>query len=276
MQEQIRLHGDDAYPLNGELEYEIGDHVELLVRKMPEDQHGLDWSKLLNVVDGLWWYIVEGMRYRTVTFDVLDIDNDTQIGWGHIVTWYSKRDSSSNRNARRGLEISSLALLSTANSNSGKRNSSISNLVGKPYDWPIEDTDMTLRLTMRATPLNPEAVRMLFIPLIEIVQKTIADRGADAILGGQNFRYGDLVVLEVINSPHMLSWGQFATVIFGLVDFIVNHGHYQACYFTIYLGDPKVEIAIGKVARGTPHNNITVARRNAVEAGEVDPDCERG
>lgn len=240
---------------------------------MPEDPEGIDWGDLLEVIVGLWEYIVEGMQYRATTFDILDIEDDVQIGWGHIVDKYSL----SNKTAKRSLQTSTLALPSPADSVSGQRNSSLPNLIGGPFDWPVEDSDMILRLCSsggRHSPghaLDPEAVRNLFIALIEIISNAISSMGQDAILGGKSFRYGNLVVLEVINSPHMLTWGQFATVILGLVDFIVDHSHYHSWYFTILVGDARVEIGIGKIAKGiVQYENVTVARRNAIDGGGVD------
>lgn len=100
LQEQISLHGEEAHPLDGGLEYDLGDGLEILIRKMPEDPYGLAWSELQAVVVGLWDYIVAGSRYRPVTFDILDTENDVQIGWGHIV-----KDFLSNRTAKRGLQV---------------------------------------------------------------------------------------------------------------------------------------------------------------------------
>ena len=237
--------------------------MKLLIRKMPEDPAGLDWAELQDVIVGLWEYIVEGRRYRTITFDVLNIEGDAQIGWGHIVE--GDQDSSSNISAKRGLPISTLGLPSSANSISGQRNSSLPNLLGGPLNWPVDDSDMTLRLSSNGgryapgSDLDPETVRDLFIVLIEIIQGAITAKGEDAILGGKSFRYGNLVVLEVINSPHMLTWGQLATVVLGLVDFMVDNNHYHSWYFTIYVGNPKVEIGIGKIARGiVQQNNVTI------------------
>lgn len=274
LHEQISLHGDEAHPLNGGLEYDLGNDLEILIRKMPEDPDGLDWAELQDVISGLWAYIVEGRRYRTTTFDVLDVENDAQIGWGHIVV--REQETPSNGTAKRGLEVPTLALPSSTSSISGPRNSSLPSLFGGTVEWPVKDSDMTLRLSSsggrhaRGQILDPEAVRDLFIVLIEIASSAIADKGEDAILGGKSFRYGDLVVLEVINSPHMLTWGLFATVILGLVDFIVDHDHYHSWYFTIYVGDPKIEIGIGKLARGSvEQSNATVARRNGGEGEGV-------
>lgn len=272
LQEQISLHGDEGRPLDGGLEYDSGGDLEILIRKMPEDPDGLDWAELQDVIVGLWEYIVEGRRYRTTTFDVLNVEDDAQIGWGHIVAL--DQDLLSNGTAKRGLQTSALAPPSSASSISGQRNSSLSDLLGGPVDWPVKDSDMTLRLTSnggryaRGQALDPEAIRNLFVVVIEIASDAIADKGEDAEVGGKSFRYGNLVVLEVINSPHMLTWGQFATVILGLVDFVVDHNHYHSWYFTIYVGDPKVECGIGKLAKGiVEQSNVTLARRDAGEGG---------
>ena len=268
------MHGDEAHPFDGGLEYELGDDLEILIRKMPQDPEGLDWSELQDVVAGLWNYIVDGMRYRGVTFDVLDIEDDAQIGWGHIVAW--TRDSHSNRTAKRGLQISTPALPPPASSISGQRNASLLDVVGNPHDWAIDDSDMTLRFTSTGggrtigQALDPEAVRNLLVVLIEIVQNAIATKGEDALLGGSSFRYGRLVVLEVINSPHMLTWGELATLVLGLVEFMVYNNHYRAYYFTVFVGDPKVEIGLGKITKGlVQDSNVTVARRIAVDGGEA-------
>lgn len=275
LRDQIKLHGDEAHPINGGLECDLGNDLEILIRKMPQDPEGLDWSELQDVVAGLWDYIVDGMRYRAVTFDVLDIEDDAQIGWGHIVAW--ERGLLPNRTAKRDLQISTPAPPSSANPTSGQRNSSLPTVVGSPVEWPVEDSDMTLKFTSSGTrrsigqALDPEAVKNLFVVVIEIIQSAIAAKGEDAILGGTSFRYGRLVVLEVINSPHMLTWGQLALVVLGLVDFMVDHDHNRSYYFTVFVGDPKVEIGIGKVVRGLgQYSNITVARRIAVDGSTAD------
>ena len=233
---------------------------------MPEDPYGLDWSKLQDVIAGLWDYIVTGMRYRPVTFDVLDTEDDAQIGWGHIVN--GDGTSISNTTAKRDVQIVTPALPYSANLIPSPRNSSLLSLLA-PISWPVEDSDMTLRLSSnRAHALDPEAVRNLFIVLTEMAQKAIAAKGEDAPLGTPIVRYGRLVVLEVINTPHMLTWRQFAEVILGLIDFMVDHFHYKSLFFTIYVGNPKVEIGNGRITRGiVQDNNVTVARRNAVDGG---------
>ena len=241
--------------------------MEILIRKMPDDPDGLDWSQLQAVVSGLWEYIVAGMRYHTVTFDILDIEHDAQIGWGHIVKW--GWGSLSNGTAKRALQLSYPVPPSSANAISDQRNSSLSGPLGNSVaDWPVRDSDMTLRFAPipsergRRADLDPEAVRNLFIVLIEIIQNVLATRGQEAVLGGTSFRYGRLVVLKVINAPYMLTWGQFAEVVLGLIDYMVEHNHYRARYFTIFVQDPKVEIAIGSIRNGNvQHDNVAVAGR---------------
>ena len=269
LRQQISLHGDDAYPLHGGLQYDLGDELEILIRKMPEDPDGLDWSELQTVVGGLWEYIVEGMRYRTVTFDILDIDDDAQIGWGHIVKW--ERGSLSARVTKRDLRLSSLALLSAAASGPDQRNLTRPTLVGRPVDWPVEDSDMVLSFNPVHTDrggrqlLDPDAVKNLFAAVIEIIQTNMKAKGDDAVIGGESFRYGRSVELEVINWPEMLTWILLAHVVFGLVDFIVDHDHFRSWYFSIYIQDPKVEIGIGKIFnRMVQYDSVTVAKRKAV------------
>ena len=269
LREQISVHGDEAHPRDGGLEYDWDNDLEILVRKMPGDPAGLDWSELHLVVAGLWEYIVTGMRYRTVTFDVLDIENDAQIGWGHIVK--REGDSLSNRVAKRDLHLSSLAPPSS------QRNSSLSTPLGLTIDWPIEDSDMSLRFTPISSDrggrqlLDRDAVQNLLTVVIEIVQNKMATQGQEAEVGGPSFRYGRLIILEVINWPHMLTWVQLASVVLGLVDFIVDHEHYRSWYFTIFVHDPKVEIGFGKIMRGNfQHDNVTVARRSSVDGDGAD------
>ena len=269
------MHGDSAHPLDGGLQYDLDNDVEILIRKMPDDPDGLSWSQLQAVVSGLWEYIVAGMRYHTVTFDILDIEHDAQIGWGHIVKW--GWSSLSNGTAKRALQLSSPVPPSFANAISGQRNSSLpSPLSGPTVDWPVKDSDMTLRLSpipgerVRRADLDPEAVRNLFVVLIEIIQDAMATQGQGAVLGGRSFRYGRLVVLRVINDPYMLTWGQFAEVVLGLIDYMVDHNHYRARYFTIFVQDPKVELAIGSIRNGNvQHENGAVARRRTVEGDGV-------
>ena len=266
------MHGDEAHPRDGGLECDWENDLEILVRKMPGDPAGLDWSELHVVVAGLWEYIVTGMRYRTVTFDVLDIENDAQIGWGHIVK--REEDSLSNRVAKRALQLSSLAPPSTISS---QRNSSLSNTLRITIDWPVEDSDMILRFTPIRSDrggrqlLDPDAVKNLLTVVIEIIQNEMATRGQEAEVGGLSFRYGRPIMLEVINWPHMLTLVQLASVVLGLVDFIVEHEHYRSWYFTIFVHDPKVEIGFGKIMRGNfQHDNVTVARRSSVDGDGAD------
>ena len=244
----------------------MGGDLEILIRKMPGDPNGLDWSELRNVVAGLWGYIVAGGRYRTVTFDVLDIVNNVQLGSGHIEEWIG--GSLPNRTAKRGLQSSKLTLLSSADLIPGASNSSLANVLGGSVDWPVEDSDMTLRFNSgsghspQSRVLDLEVVRNLFRTTIELIQNAISALGQKAILGGPIFRYGDTVVLEVINSPHMLTWGQLATVVVGLVEYMIDHDHCLSYYFTIYVGDPKVEIAIGTISRGfIQDENVTTAKK---------------
>lgn len=263
MHEQITLHGQEAYPIDGGLEYDLDDGSEILIRKMPDDPDGLDWSELLNIVAGLWEYIVTGMRYRPVTFDVLDIEIDAQIGWGHIVN--GERNSIWNTTAKRDVQMVTPALLSSANMKMGWRNSS---LLG-PIDWPVKDSDMNLRFsTFRGQRLDPEEVKNFFIVLTKVIQNKIADRGEGAPLGSALYRFGNVVVLEVFDSSYRLTWGQLGEVILGLIDFMVDHDHNKSYHFMVFVGNPKVEIGFGTIRKGfAPQNNVTLARRSAVNEG---------
>ena len=186
------MHGDEAHPPDGELKYELGDDADLLIRKMPGDLYGLNWSKLNAVFAGLSEYIVTGMRYRTVTFDILDVIDDAQIGWGRMVVW--GRESVSNKVAKRGLPLFSPAL-PFINPIPGQRNSSVPNLSKTSTDWPIDDSDLSLRFTAirdGRESLDPELVKNLFVVVIEIIQHNIADpnKGQGAPVGDATFRYG--------------------------------------------------------------------------------------
>ena len=269
LQEQINLHGENAHPLSGELDYDSGDGLEVKIIRSALDPEGLAWWELQDVITGLWAYIVTGMRYRAVSFVILDTgDDDFQIGWGHIVKWGGP--SLSKRTAKRELQITTPALPSSANSIPKQNNSSLPEYLGGPIDWPVEDTDLTLRFCPRGTGLGEEALRNLFIVIVEIVQNAIMVKGEHALLGSSSFRYGRLVVLEVINHPYMLTWGHLAYVVLGLIDYMLDHHNDRANYFTIYQGDPKKELAIGKVCRGRlQQDNVTVARRNTADRDEV-------
>ena len=266
LQEQINLHGDNAHPLSGGLEYNSGTGLEMFIIRQAQDPEGLEWSELQDVITGLWAYIVTGMRYRTLSFDVLDIEDNFQIGWGHIIKW---EGASLSKNAKRELQITTPALPSPANSISKQYNLSLPEYGGGPTDWPIEDSDLTLRFCIRGPGLDEEAVRNLFFVVTEIVQNAIITKGEDALLGS-TFYSGRAVVLEVINHPYMLTWGHLAYVVLGLIDFMIDHYNYRTNYFTIYQGDPMVEIAIGKVSRGrSQHENVTLARRDTADRDEV-------
>ena len=256
MQNQISLHGHEAYPIHGGLQYDLGDGLEILIRKMPDDPYGLDWFELYKVVIGLWEYLVSAMRYRAVTFDILDIQDDAQIGWGHIVKWES--GSLLNKTAKRGLQLSSSAV-------SDQSNSSLPTVLDNPLDWPVEDSDMILRFTPIKTDrmgrqlLDPAVVKNLLVVVIEIIQNQIATVGAKGTVGDKGFSYGRLAILEVLNWNHRLTWEELANVVLGLVDFIVDYDHYRTWYFSVYVHEPKVEIGIGKITHGFyPQNNVTV------------------
>ena len=268
LQEQINLHGEDTHPLSGGLQYESGAGLEILIMKQAQDPEGLQWSELQDVITGLWAYIVTGMRYRALSFDILDIEDDFQIGYGHIIKWDGA--SLSKRIARRELQITSPALPSSANSTPERNNSSLAQHLVGARDWPIEDSDLILRIVSRGPALDEEALRNLFSGVIKIIQNAITAKGKDAFLGGTNFHYGRLVMLEVINDPFMLTWEQLGYVVLGLIDYMIDHHNDRAIYFTIFQGDPKVEFAIGQVTKGFyPHDNVTVARRNTADRDEV-------
>ena len=270
LQEQIISQSGEAHPLHGVLRYDLGDDIEMLISKMPDDPDGLDWSQMQAVVAGLWKYMVTGMRYHTVTLDILDVDDDVQIGWGHVVKW--EGDSLSDRIAKRGvqltslvppLQLTSLVPPSSADLMSGQRNSSLLAPLNSPIDWQVKDTDMTLRFTPMGKgpqPLNPKEVRSLLAAAIEILQKQIATHGAKGLPTTKVFRHGKQPMLEIISRSQLLTWGELATVVLGLVEFIVDRNRYRAWYFTIYIQDAKVEIGIGQVEKGyLPNNNVTVA-----------------
>ena len=246
LREQIDSQGRGAHPLKGRFGYDLGDDMEIVIGKMPDDPDGLDWSQLQTIVNGLWEYIVTGMRYRTVSFDILNVENDAQIAWGQLVKW--ETGSLSDRTAKRGVQLSSLTLPSAEELNSGQRSSSLSNPLGRPIDWPIKDTDMTLRFsTFGSGPqdLDRTVVRDLFVDLTKEMNKEMAAHGVEALLNTEVFHYGRRVMLEVINWRHMLTWGHLATVILGLIDFMVDHEHYRSWYFAIFVQNPKVEIGLG-------------------------------
>ena len=265
------MHVDKANLLDGGLNYDLGDDLEILIRKMPDDPNGLNCSELRTIVAGLWEYIVTGKRYRTATFDVLAVQYNAQIGWGHIVK--RERESLSNRIAKRSLQLTSLAWPSSPNSTAGQRNSSLPTPIGLGIDWRIKDSDMTLRFSHVPTHhgerqlLDREAVKDLFVAVIEIIQDAIATHGQGERLRGKTFRYGRAIVLEIMDWNLTLTWGQVAAAVLGLVDFIVDNDHYCAWYFSIYQ-DPMVEIGIGKIVNGyywqKNNNNVTIARRKSV------------
>lgn len=268
LQEQINLHGEDTHPLSGGLEYDSGAGLEILIMKQAQDPEGLQWYELQDVITGLWAYIVTGMQYCALKFDILDIEDHFQIGYGHIL----KRDgaSLSKRLAKRELQITSPGLPSSANSIPGRYNSSLAQHLAGGRDWPIEDSDLTLKIVTRGPDLDEEALRDLFRGVIQIVQNAIAAKGKDALLGGSSFHSGRLVILEVINEPLVLTWEQLGYVVLGLIDYMIDYHMNREIYFTIFQGDPKVELAIGKVTKGfVQHDNVTVARRNAADRDEV-------
>ena len=249
LREQISSQGSGAHPLKGAFGYDLGDDMEIVIGKMPDDPDGLDWSQLQTIVNGLWEYIVTGMRYRTVSFDILNIEDDTQIAWGQLVKWES--GSLSDRTAKRGVQLSSLRLPSSGDLDSGQGNSS---LLGTPIFWPVKDTDMTLRFsTFGSGPqaLDRTAVRDLFVDLTKNIDNEIAAHGVEALLNTEVFYYGRPVMLEVMNWRHMLTWGRLAAVILGLIDFMVDHEHYRSWYFAIFIQNPKVEIALGIITLST-------------------------
>lgn len=239
---------------------------------MADDPDGLSCSELRTIVTGLWEYIVTGKRCRTATFDILDVQYDSQIGWGRIVK--RERASLSKRIAKRSLQLTSLALPSSTNSTAGQRNSSLPTPIGTGIDWRVEDTDMTLRFSRDRTDhgerqlLDHEAVKDLFVAVIEIIQDAIATHGQGGRLRGKTFRYGRAIMLEIIDWELVLTWGHVAAAVLGLVDFIVDNDHYCAWYFSIYK-DPMVEIGIGRIENGrfgnNNNDNVTIARRESVD-----------
>ena len=265
LREQISSQGRGAHPLKGAFRYDSGDEMEIVIGKMPDDPDGLDWSQLQTIVNGLWEYIVTGMRYRTVSFDILNVEDDAQIAWGQLVKW--EIGSLSDRTAKRGVQLASVTLPSSGDLDSGQHRSSLSTPLGAPIDWPVKDTDMTLRFsTFGSGPqnLDREVVRELFIDVIKIIDNKIATRGVEALLNAEAFHYGGPVALEVINWRHKLTWGHLATVLIGLIDFMIDHEHYRSWYFTIFVQDPKVEIGLGIINKDLVlHNNVTVARRSS-------------
>ena len=268
LQEQINLHGEEAHPLSGGLEYNSGTGLEILIIKQAQDPEGLQWSELQDVVTGLWAYIVAGMRYRALSFDILDMEDDFQIGSGHVIKWDGP--SPPKRSAKRELQVTSPALPSSANSIPEQYNSSLAEQLGRPRDWPIEDSDLTLKIVTRGPALDEEALRNLFLGAIKTVQDAITAKGKDALLGSSDFHSGRLVMLEVINEPFMLTWEQLGYVVLGLIDYMIDHRHNRANYFTIFQGDPKVEFAIGKVTKGFYlHDNVTVAKRNTADRDDA-------
>ena len=268
VQEQINLHGGDTHPLSGGLEYDSGAGLVILITKQAQDPEGLQWSELQDVLTGLWAYIVTGMRYRALSFEILDIEDDFQIGYGHII----KRDgaSLSKRIAKREPQITSPALPSSANSIPERYNSSLAQHLVGAKDWPIEDSDLTLKIVTRGPALDREALRNLFLGVTKTVQNAITAKGKDALLGSSSFHFGRLLMLEVINDPFMLTWEELGYVVLGLIDYMIDYHNNRENYFTIFQGNPKVEVAIGKVTRGLyQQNNVTVARRNTAVRDEV-------
>ena len=254
LREQIRSQGRGAHPLKGTFRYDLGDDIEIVIGKVPDDPDGLDWSQLQTIVGGLWEYIVTGMRYRTVSFDIL------------LVKW--EAGSLSERTVKRGVQLSSLTPPSSANLTSGQRSPSLSAPLGGPIDWPVKNTDMTLRFsTFGSGPqnLDREAVNHLFIDVISIVDNGIAAHGDQALFNADVFHHGGPVQLDVINWRHKLTWGQLAAVVLGLIDFMVDHEHYRSWYFSIYVLNPKVDIGLGIITKDVVlgNNNLTVARRSS-------------
>ena len=267
LREQISSQGRGAHPLKGAFRYDLNDDMEIVIGNMPNDPDGLDWSQLQTIVNGLWEYIVTGMRYRTVSFDILNVEDDTQIAWGQLVKW--EAGSLSDQTAKRGVQLSSLS----GDLDSGQQSSSLSNNLGRPIFWPVKDSDMTLRFsTYGGGPqdLDRTATRDLFIDVIRNIDHEIEAHGVKALVNAESFHYGRSVVLEIINWKRVLTWGDLATVVLGLIDFMVDHEHYRSWYFAIFVQNPKVEIALGIISKDLVlHNNVTVARRRSFRNGGV-------
>ena len=251
---------------------------------MANDPHGLDWSQIQTVVYGLWDYIITGMRYRTATFDVLDVEADAQIGWGHIAEQASN-SLPTDTVRKRNLQLLSPTLPpspSSEDSTSIQPNSNITTPpLTVPIYWPIADSNFALQFTYpgnqghaaRKEPLDPDAVRHVLLVAVEMCKDAIRTKGEDALLGGPGFGYiRDGVSLRVVNWPRMVTWGQLAETVVGLIDYIVDHDNYYCYHFSLYTQRPKREIGIGSLLKAnTFDSNVTVARRGSVdgEKGEV-------
>ena len=244
LREQISSQGRGAHPLKGGFSYDLNEEMEIVIENMPGDPDGLDWSQLQTIVNGLWEYVVTGMRYRTVSFDIFNADDDSQIAWGHLVKW--ETGSHSDRTAKRGVQL--LRPPSSGDVDSGPGSSSLSTPLGAPIDWPVKDSDMTLRFsTFGSAPdnLDHAVVRDLLRNLIGIIDREITAHGEEALFNAETFLNGRSVMLEVINWRHLLTWGHLAKIVLGLVDFMVDHEHYHSYYFTVFIQNPKVEIGLG-------------------------------
>ena len=244
LQEQIRSQGREAHPLKGAFSYDLNEEMEIVIEKMPDDPHGLDWSQLQTIVNGLWQYVVAGMRYRTVSFDILNAEDESQIAWGQLVKWES--GSLSDRTAKRGVQLSKPP--SSGDLDPGPGSLGLSTPLGAPIDWPVKDSDMTLRFsTFGSAPHNLDrgVVRNLLRDLIGVIDRETAAHGEEALFHAETFLYGRSVMLEVMNWRHMLTWGHLGKIVLGLVDFMVDHEHYHSYYFSVLVQNPRMEIGLG-------------------------------
>lgn len=231
----------------------------------PEEYVSL--AELRNVINGLSLYMMQQRRSRTLEFQIIQNLGATKaviMNIGSIRLDVALLDT----RAKRVVPLSPLAQNSSASSVTGSLNTSTLSLL-TANDFPIPDTDYSLRFGNLGSRLHPWDLETLLLAVSANIKDEIAAHGRIARLPSAEYSK-NLAGLElwIEKMPWVtvnLAWAELAIIVDGLWLYIVDEGHDREAFIDIFNHVTSRQVALGWIGKplgpleGTPLTEI--ARR---------------
>lgn len=266
IREQVADHGPYARSPGSSFAYDLGGGVEVEIWKRRSFPSGPSWKTLETIVYGLSLYMVQGNRPRAVKFRFLIPPNNLELGYGVIKQSHAFSSRTIARDlplrlrpkdpSGSGSDLTNTSLLNSNTSHPSVFLSSIPKPLTVPRHFHIPHTDMNLRVIAKRQFISPVTMRALLNAAYARTVDQITVHGRNTPVTRGSFLYRDdssRLFLEVTNSrlpSDKMTWGQVATAVQGLSQFMSDSGEYRACFFSVYKGEPVVEIGFGQIDEG--------------------------
>lgn len=228
----------------------------------------VDLAELRHVINGLSLYTMQQRQSRTIQFQVIEdlrATNPVIMNIGSI-----RRDVATlDTRAKRVVSPARSTQGSSASSVTGGLNTSTLNLL-LIDDFPIPDTDYSLRFGNLGSPLYPWDLETLLIAVSAAIEEEIAAHGRIARLPSAEYSK-DLAGLQlwILKMPWItdnLAWAELAIIVHGLWLYVVVGGHDREAFVDVFDHVTGSQVAlgwIGKPSRSLKATSFTGAARRA-------------